>query len=260
MDLRYQTVQTWKIKNGEFKSVDDVVTRETPLTVYWNDEELVTLLCTMEYPDELAVGFLHSEGFLKSREDILEIKTNEELGSVHVNSKRTATIARETFLKRYITTGCGKGSTFYHLSDAFSKPIIDGFRIQSEDIFNLMTQAQRKSELFKETGGVHSSAICERDRILFFREDVGRHNTVDKLAGRCLLDNISLIDKILITTGRISSEILIKTAKMGIPLLASRSAPTDLAVKHAQELGVTIAAFVRNQRMNIYSYPDRVRL
>lgn len=258
MNHRFEIVQVWKIKNGESKPAEDPVTRETPLTVYLNDEELVTLLCTMEYTEELAVGFLYSEGFLKSREDIIEIKSNEELGIVQVKSKRAANIARETFLKRYITTGCGKGSTFYHLSDAVSKPISDRFRIQSEEIFNLMTQAQRQSELFKETGGVHSSAICTRDKILFFREDVGRHNTVDKLAGRCLLDNVSLNDKILITTGRISSEILIKTAKMGIPILASRSAPTDLAVKHAQEMGVTIAAFVRNQRMNIYSYPERV--
>lgn len=258
MDLRYETVQALRIKNGESNPVEDPVTKETPLTVYLNDEELVTLLCTMEYPDELAVGFLYSEGFLKSREDIIEIKSNEELGSVQVKSKRTAAIAKETFLKRYITTGCGKGSTFYHLADAVCQPVNDGFRIHSEEILNLMTQAQRMSELFKETGGVHSSAICTKEKILFFREDVGRHNTVDKLAGRCLLDNINLDDKILITTGRISSEILIKTAKMGMPLLASRSAPTDLAVKHAQELGITIVAFVRNQRMNIYSYPDRV--
>lgn len=258
MNSRYETVHAWKIKNGESVPIEDPVTRETPLTVYLNDEELVTLLCTLEYSDELAVGFLHSEGFLKSRDDIIEIKSNPELGSVHVKSKRTAAIAKETFLKRYITTGCGKGSTFYHLSDAVCQPVSDGFRVKSEEIFNLMTQAQRMSELFKETGGVHSSAICTREKILFFREDVGRHNTVDKLAGRCLLDNISLDDKILITTGRISSEILIKTAKMGIPLLASRSAPTDLAVKHAQDLGITIAAFVRNQRMNVYSYPERV--
>ncbi|MDT3705165.1 MAG: formate dehydrogenase accessory sulfurtransferase FdhD [Thermincola sp.] len=258
MDLRHQTVQTLRIKDGESKPIEDLVTRESPLTIYLNDEEIVTLLCTMEYPDELAVGFLHSEGFLKSIDDIIEIKSNAEVGTVHVKSNRAATIAKETFLKRYITTGCGKGSTFYHLSDAVSKPISGGFRIQAEEIFNLMTQAQRQSELFKETGGVHSSAICSRDKILFFREDVGRHNTVDKLAGRCLLEKIPLDDKILITTGRISSEILIKTAKIGLPLLASRSAPTDLAIRHAHEMGITIAAFVRNQRMNVYAYPERV--
>ena len=258
MDRRYEIVEALRIKDGESKPVEDPVTRETPLTVYLNDQELVTLLSTMEYWDELAVGFLYSEGFLKSREDITEIKSDPELGSVQVKSKRTAAVAKETFLKRYITTGCGKGSTFYHLSDAVCQPVSDGFRVKAEQIFNLMNQAQRMSELFKETGGVHSSALCTSEKILFFREDIGRHNTVDKLAGRCLLDNIPLDDKILITTGRISSEILIKTAKMGIPVIASRSAPTDLAVKHAQDLGITIAAFVRNQRMNVYSYPDRV--
>lgn len=258
MDLRYKTVSAFRIKQGESTPVEDPLTCETPLTIYLNDQELVTLLCTFENIDELAVGFLYSEGFLKSRDDIVDIKSNLQLGTIQVLSKRAATIAQETFLKRYITTGCGKGSTFYHLSDAVCAPVTGGFRIQSEEIFNLMNQAQRMSELFKQTGGVHSSAICARDKILYFREDVGRHNTVDKLAGRCLLDGIALDDKVLITTGRISSEILIKTAKIGVPVIASRSAPTDLAVRHAQDLGVTIAAFVRNQRMNIYTHPERV--
>lgn len=258
MDLRYKTVSALRIKQGESAQFEDPVTRETPLTIYLNDQELVTLLCTLENIDELAAGFLYSEGFLKSMDDIMEIKSDLELGTVQVLSKKAATIARETFLKRYITTGCGKGSTFYHLSDAVCSPVTGGFRIQSDEIFNLMNQAQRLSELFKMTGGVHSSAVCTRDEIMFFREDVGRHNTVDKLAGRCLLDGIALDDKVLITTGRISSEILIKTAKIGIPVLASRSAPTDLAIQHAQDLGVTIAAFVRNQRLNVYTHHERI--
>jgi len=108
-----------------------------------------------------------------------------------------------------------------------------------------MTEAQRMSELFKTTGGVHSSAVCSGGKILYFREDVGRHNSVDKLIGRCFLEGIDMGDKVLLTTGRISSEILIKAAKMGVPVLASRSAPTELAVRHAEELGVTIAGFVR---------------
>jgi len=123
-----------------------------------------------------------------------------------------------------------------------------------------MVQAQRRSGLFKTTGGVHSSALCTGNEIMFFREDIGRHNTVDKLIGRCFLDGIDTSDKILLTTGRISSEILVKAAKMGVPLIASRSAPTDLALRYAAELGVTVAAFVRNQRMNIYTHPERVVL
>lgn len=257
MDQRFKTVKVLKIKEGTGQYIDDPVTRENALTIFLNEQELVTLLCTSECLDELAVGFLKSEGFLKSKEDIETITVDIQQGTAKVAARRSM-IAEQTFLKRYITTGCGKGTSFYHLSDAVCHPVKTEFRIESESIFDLMVQAQRRSELFKMTGGVHSSAICSKEEILFFREDIGRHNTVDKLIGRCFLDGINTGDKILLTTGRISSEILVKVAKMGIPVIASRSAPTDLAIKHAEDLGVTIAAFVRNQRMNLYTYPERV--
>lgn len=257
MEQRTKAVRVFQIKAGTGQYIEDTVTRETPFTIYLNDRELVTLLSTAEYLDELAVGFLKSEGFLKAKEEIKSISVNLKEGTARISAPK-AVIAEHTFLKRYITTGCGKGTSFYHLSDAVCPPVEQGFKIKSDNIFELMLQAQRRSELFKITGGVHSSAICTTNEILYFREDIGRHNTVDKLIGRCFLDGVDTTDKILLTTGRISSEILIKVAKMGVPLIASRSAPTDLAVKHSEELGVTIAAFVRNQRMNIYSYPERV--
>ncbi len=258
MDPGYKLVPARRLKEGVYEDIEDPVTSETPLTIYLNDEELVTLLCTWEHPDELAVGFLRSEGFIKTRDDVQEVKVDAGQGFVVVRTCRPAVIAGETFLKRYITTGCGKGTSFYHLSDAVCPPVKTGFTVRTGQILNLMVQAQRMSDLFKMTGGVHSSAICTTDEILFFREDVGRHNTVDKLIGRCTLDGIDTTDNILLTTGRISSEILVKTAKMGVPLIASRSAPTDLAVRLAADMGVTIAAFVRNQRMNVYTHPERV--
>lgn len=258
MDNRIKEIQARRIKDGHVETVSETVTCESPLTVYLDDRELVTLLCTPEYLDELAVGFLHSEGFLKTRDDLGEIKVDTTEGTVRIKGRKPAIIAGETFLKRYITTGCGKGTSFYHLSDAICPPVETDFRIKSSSITGLMIQAQRLSKMFQTTGGVHSSAVCTAEEIVFFREDVGRHNTVDKLIGRCFLDGADTRDRILLTTGRISSEILVKTAKMGIPLVASRSAPTDLAIRHAGELGVTIAAFVRNRRMNIYSHPERV--
>ncbi|MHB9093203.1 MAG: formate dehydrogenase accessory sulfurtransferase FdhD [Eubacteriales bacterium] len=258
MDPRFKLVRAYRIKEGASATIEDPVTCETPITIYYNDQELVTLLCTLEYLDELAVGFLRSEGFIREKEDIRDIKIDPVAGSVRVSAGGPAAVAQNTFLKRYLTTGCGKGTSFYHLSDAVCKRVETGFQINSSQVLNLMIQAQRRSELFKMTGGVHSSAVCTKDKILFFREDIGRHNTVDKLSGRCLFDGVDTKDKILLTTGRISSEILIKSAKLGIPLIASRSAPTDLAIRHAAELGVTIAAFVRNQKMNVYTYPERV--
>lgn len=258
MDPRFKTVEVHRLKPGVSEIIEDPVTCESPITVYFNDRELVTLLCTKEHLDELAIGFLCSEGFLKNQTDLLEIKIDVALGSARVASKQPAVIAEHTFLKRYITTGCGKGTSFYHLSDAVYRPMATDFKITSGEIFELIVQAQRKSELFKTTGGVHSSAVCTKNEIIYFREDIGRHNTVDKLVGRCFLDEVDLADKILLTTGRISSEILVKVAKMNIPLIASRSAPTDLAIEHATAMGITLVAFVRNQRMNVYTYPERV--
>ncbi len=257
MDQQIKIVRAFQIKAGTGQHIEDSVTRESPFTIFLNDKELVTLLSTAEHLDELAVGFLKSEGFLKAKEDIKNISVDLNEGTAKIYAPK-AVIAEQTFLKRYITTGCGKGTSFYHLTDAVCQPVEQGFKIKSDMIFELMLQAQRRSELFKMTGGVHSSALCNNEEILYFREDIGRHNTVDKLIGRCFLDGVDTADKLLLTTGRISSEILIKVAKTGVPLIASRSAPTDLAIKHAEELGVTIVAFVRNQRMNIYTYPERV--
>lgn len=257
MDQRYKLLKVLRIKEGTCEQIDDPVTCESPLTIFLNDRELVTLLCTLEHLDELAVGFLRSEGFIKSKDDVQNVFIDAKTGTARVEAKQ-ALIAEQTFLKRYITTGCGKGTSFYQLSDATCQLVETDFVIEAATVFNLMHEAQRQSELFKITGGVHSSALCSVNEIILFREDIGRHNTVDKLIGRCFLDGVETKDKIILTTGRISSEILVKVAKMGIPLIASRSAPTDLAVQHAGELGVTIAAFVRNQRMNVYTYPERV--
>lgn len=257
MELRYKETKAWQIKGGVVAEIEDPLTSERPLTIYFNDEELVTLLCTFEHVDELAVGYLSSEGFLKAKEDLYDVKVDEEKGSVMVNGKN-AIVASQTFLKRYITTGCGKGTSFYQLSDAVTKPVNSEFRVKAQVLSELMVQSQRISELFKITGGVHSSAICSRQELLFFREDIGRHNTVDKLAGRCFIEGIDTEDKLLLTTGRLSSEIVIKAVRLGIPVIASRSAPTDLAVQYAQDLGICLVGFVRNQRMNVYTYPERI--
>ena len=252
--------QVTRLNRGVLETVEDMVIRESPLTIYFNDNELVTLLCTPEGMEELAIGFLTSEGLLKDPEDISKVKLDQEQGIIWVEAKQTDTIAQKLFLKRYITTGCGKGTTFYNIMDsALVKQPIGELTVSADDIFALMKKVQEDSELYRSTGGVHGAALAQDGKIVFFREDVGRHNAVDKLFGRCFLDRIPLEDKILLTSGRISSEILLKVAKRGIGVLVSRSAPTDLAVKLGQELGITIAGFVRGSRMNIYSHEQRIK-
>lgn len=261
MEDKFSYRQVTRLNRGTLETLEDTVIKESPLTIYFNDQELVTLLCTPEGMEELAIGFLTSEGMLKEPEDISKVKLDQEKGIIWIEVKQTDTIAQKLFLKRYITTGCGKGTTFYNIMDSalVKQPIAD-LQISAEDIFDLMKKVQEESELYRSTGGVHGAALALAKDIMFFREDVGRHNAVDKLFGRCFLDRIPLEDKILLTSGRISSEILLKVAKRGIGVLVSRSAPTDLAVQLGQELGITIIGFVRGSRMNIYSHEQRVKL
>lgn len=259
LDKRISEIDILRNDNGLKKEFHDLLIAETPLTIYLNNQEIVTLLCTPEYQEELAVGFLVSEGFIKKRADLSEVKTNHDQGAVYIDTKANNLIAEKTFLKRYITTGCGKGTSFYNVMDAKLSKINDsGLRIAASQVLQIMKSAQHKSELFLKTGGVHSTALCTTDEIIIFREDIGRHNATDKIVGHCFLEGISLHDKILVTTGRISSEILIKVAKMGISIIISRSAPTALAVNIARETGVTIIGFVRGNRFNIYTSPKRI--
>jgi len=242
------------------EELEDHLVKESPLTIYFNKSELVTLLCTPEYMDDLGIGFLCSEGLLKDPDHITGIRLDEEKGIIWVDTAKTDLIAEKLFLKRYITTGCGKGTTFYNVMDsALVKPVENPLIVEADIILELMKTFQHQSELFQETGGVHSCALCNGNKVLIFREDIGRHNALDKIIGRCFNERTPLADKIILTSGRISSEILLKVAKMGVSTVVSRSAPTDLAVKLAGELGVTVVGFVRGNRMNIYTHAERIK-
>ena len=226
--------------------------REFPLTILLNNRELVTLLCSPTGLDHLAIGFLSSEGFLKHREEIRKLIVDERRGVVHVETSKKLT--NDTLFKRLITSGCGRGASFYNAADASDLQEIESkTSISAQSIAGLVKDFQQRSKIFKSTGGVHSAALCDSQLILFFAEDIGRHNAIDKIFGECLLNDISTEDRIIITSGRISSEILLKIVKRKVPVLVSRSAPTNLGVKLANDLGVSLVGFVRGHRMNIYA-------
>jgi FdhD protein len=161
--------------------------------------------------------------------------------------------------KRTVTSGCGKGATFYHLLDSLNaKIVVSDITITASQVQDLMGDLNRSSELYRETGGVHSCALADAEKILVFRDDIGRHNAVDKIYGTCFLEDIPLEDKLLLTTGRISSEMTVKTARMGVSVLISRSAPTSLALDLAERLGLTVVGYVRGGRMVVYTGQHRV--
>jgi len=248
-----------KFRDEKFADGTDVVVRETPVTLFLNHKELVTLVCSPGELRELAVGFLCAEGILHKRDDLKDIAINEREGLIQVQTFQK-TRSEETFLKRFITSGCGRSrASFYFVNDARDLPtVVSGLKVTPHEIFSLAEELENKSSLFRETGGVHSAALCSKEGVVAYYEDIGRHNAVDKITGKCFLEGISFPDKILVFSGRISSEILIKVAKMGIPLIISRSAPTELAVRLAKDTGITVVGFAREARFNVYTHPGRV--
>jgi FdhD protein len=236
------------------------VAREYPLTVMLNDEQLATLLCSPDDMENLAVGFLFSEGIIHTKEEIRGIVLDEPRGIVRVSTDSADAVDRELFMKRVITTGCGRGISFYNFADLDQKQqkVESALKISPVQILDLMKAFQTRSEIYQKTHGVHGAALCNGSDILLFKEDIGRHNAIDKIFGHCLQGDIPLADRIIMTTGRISSEILFKVAKRSIPVLVSRSTPTDLAVGLAGELGITLVGFVRGGHMNVYAEAGRI--
>jgi FdhD protein len=245
-------------KEGK-KDVEDMVTRELPLTIILNNRELVTLLCSPADLRYLTVGFLSSEGLVKGKDEIKKITVNDQRGVVRVETEEDKEFANELLFKRFITSGCGRGASFYSAADVQGQAKVESqIRISALEVFALVKEFQHCSRIYRATGGVHSAALCDTTSILIFAEDIGRHNAIDKIFGQCLLEDIPTGEHIIITSGRISSEILLKVAKRNIPLIISKSAPTDLGVRLANDLGITLIGFVRGNRMNAYTNDWRI--
>lgn len=261
MDNRYVIREIMRIKTGEKQNMEDKIAREEPVTIYLNDTELVTLMCTPEKIDYMAVGFLCSEGFLERKADIKDIRVDEEKGLVFVETYNdTSPLVEKLYGSRTITTGCGKGTTFFTAWDALrSKPVEKkGFKVKVSYLLYLMKSLQENAEIFQETGGVHSAALFDLQESMYFAEDVGRHNALDKIVGMCIWQELDIKDKILVSSGRISSEIMLKAAKLQVPVVVSRAAPTAMGLDIASEMSITMVGFARGKRLNIYTCPERI--
>ncbi len=240
---------------------EDSVAVEYPLTLYLNGEEWLTLMCSPDSLDYLVYGFLKSEGLIKSREDLTALTLDLEKGHGWITLKDLNPLSQQLHGKRAQTSGCAKGVTFYQALDTLTlKPADSDLQIRFSTLAGLMTDFNGASPVFKATGGVHSCAICSHEGILLLQEDIGRHNALDKLVGEALMTGLPLADKILLTSGRVSSEILLKSARVGLSVVVSRSAPTDLAVRQAQRLDITLVGFLRGSRCNIYAGENRIMM
>ena len=258
-DEKVEKVNIYRVTRDSKQAGEDIVVKELPLTILLNGRELVTLLCSPANLKYLAIGFLLSEGLLRSRNDIKSIIDDEQRGIVRIETVTDLHGEEEQVFKRIITPGCGRGAAFYSSADAGGMSEVKSeLQVNGAEILELMTQFQHLSETYRSTGGVHSAALCDNKTLNIFSEDIGRHNAIDKIFGQCLWEGISTNNQIILSSGRISSEIVIKIARNNIPVLASKSAPTNTAVKLADLLGITLIGFVRGTRMNVYSHHQRI--
>jgi FdhD protein len=249
-----------KVNGPSVEGVIDEVASELPVRLVLNGEPLVTLLCTPTELPELAVGFLLSEGMVRGRSSIGNIQVSDAERLISVTIPSLAPDWKKLFETRTISSGCGKGVTFTHYDRTRDRRITaKGPVLALDSVRQQLRQFRDLSALYLETGGVHSAALSDGTRLLFFSEDIGRHNAVDKLIGKAFLQGITTEDKVLLTSGRVTSEIVTKVGRNGIPVLISRAAPSCMAVSYAEDMGITLIGFARGERMNIYSWPGRIK-
>lgn len=254
-----QKVPVVQITETERVEIEDVVVNEFPLTIVLNDQELVTMLCSPTNLKYLAFGFLASEGLIGGKKDIKNVLVNERQGIIRLEAESAAAAKADVIFKRFITSGCGKGTSFYSAADMASQPKVESqTTITVRQVFALMKEFQQHSEVYRATHGVHSAALCDAEKIIVFTDDMGRHNAIDKIFGQCLWEEIPTDDKIVFTTGRISSEVLLKIARRSVPMIVSKSAPSDMAIRTALDMGITLVGKVRGRKMLVYSNSWRI--
>lgn len=242
------------------KRTEDTVVREVPLTIHYNREEIATLLCSPSQIEELVYGFLLNEGFIRVPEDVSEICHDPSDHIVWVEGQ-TCPLQKELMNKRYYSACCGKSrASFSFANDALMiKPLISTASISLEEAYFYIKFLQSHLPLFQATGGIHSGGVGYQGSVVLTSYDIGRHNVFDKLNGSALRSGLNLENHVIFFSGRVSSEILLKVAKMKVPILLARSAPTDLALSQAEALNITVVGFAREQRLNIYTCPQRIK-
>lgn len=236
--------------------VDGAVINERLACIYVNGQELATTMCTPCQLEALALGFLANEGMIQSLDDVVAIEVRPNQTCVDVWLAYTDF---EPPRRVILTSGCGGGVTFDDLSQEMS-PLESSHRVTPEQLWSLMNDLQQAAQLYRQARGIHTSALSDGKKLLLTAEDVGRHNTLDKLRGLALQQGINSKDGIILTTGRISSEMITKARRMEIPVVCSRTSPTSLSVGLAEEWGLTLIGYLRRSSMTLYTHPERVGL
>lgn len=241
--------------NGENQEIR--VVEERPLTIYLNSQEIVTAMTIGDYPEYLAVGYLRNQGMLLVDDVITKVDFDDEVETVVVRTERQ-TNYEEKLKKKTRTSGCAVGTVFGDMMEGLDDVKLPSTPLKTSWLYSLAHQINTMPSLYLEAGAIHGSVLCREDVPLIYMEDVGRHNAVDKIAGWMMLNGESADDKIMYTTGRLTSEMVIKTAMMGIPTLASRSGFTAWGVDIARQVGLTLIGRMRGKRFICLSGEDRL--
>jgi FdhD protein len=237
--------------NGLLQEHDSALVAEFPLSLTVNGREIATLVASPHQLNYLVAGFLRLQGFVSKIEDFELLSVCNDFGAANVRIKG----ALPEKLRPVLTSGCGTGITF---STPTSLSVSSARNYSPDQVFSLMNDLGKRADRYRTHGGIHSAAVGDGERMILYAEDLGRHNTLDRIAGEALLKGIDLHGLMLVTSGRISTEMAAKAAQLGIPLMASRTSPTDMAVRLCDESGITLIGYLRGGRFTVYSHPERL--
>ncbi len=244
--------------NERGEALPTPIAGEHPLTLYVDKHEVVTLMTLGQAPEALAIGYLRNQRLVNSIEDIAAVQVDWETDAVAVTTRKAIKGLKERMKKRTVTTGCGQGTVFGDLMEEIeSVKLRDDVRLSEEALYALLDAVRRHETIYKSAGAVHGCALADGADILYFIEDVGRHNAVDAIAGQMWLDRVDGSDKIFYTTGRLTSEMVIKAAQMQIPFLVSRSGLTQMGFEIANKVGITMLGRAVNQRYLLFTGKHR---
>ncbi len=236
---------------------EDEIARESAVTIMLNGEQYATIVCTPTDMTEMVIGFLATEGIIRKVNDMKEYMMDEEKGFAYVVLHYAPELPNRS--DRWIGSCCGKSREFYSKQDVkTAKTIMTNMHISKERIYTLMKQFEADADIHGRTGGVHQAAIASIENIIASYIDIGRHNALDKLYGHILKSGLHHHDKCILFSGRMSSEVILKVSKMGIGIVIAKSAPTDLALRLAEDLNITAIGFARESSFNVYTHASRI--
>ncbi len=248
----------FRYEQGSVSRVERQVVQEYPLRLEVNGRDLATLIASPHQLNFLVAGFLRLQGFIQGLDDILSLGVCQEFGTARVRIR--AEIPERLFPA--LTSGCGTGISFQLPVPPMKStgPSEARARFTPQQIFALMRELAQRAESYRAHGGIHSAAVGDGQQLLIYSEDLGRHNTLDRIAGEALFKNLDLHGKLLVTSGRVSSEMVAKAMRLGIALIASRTSPTDMVIQMAEQAGITLVGYVRGDTFEVYSHAQALAM